>query len=42
MPQQNAEDYAAEILRQANPIDPIGQRYQGGTFASHDFTRSIT
>jgi uronate dehydrogenase len=42
VPQQNAEDYAAEILRQPNPIDPIGQRYQGGTFASHDFTRSIT
>lgn len=37
-PRQNAEDYAAEILARPNPVDAIGQRYQGGTFASHDFT----
>jgi len=37
-PRQNAEDYAAEILALPNPIDAIGQRYQGGTFASHAFT----
>jgi uronate dehydrogenase len=38
MPRQNAEDHAADILARPNPVDPIGQRYQGGTFASHDFT----
>lgn len=37
-PQQNSEDYAAEILRQPNPLDPVGQQYQGGSFASADFT----
>lgn len=38
-PMQNAEDYAAEILRQPNPLDATAQRYQGGSFASHDFGR---
>ncbi len=38
-PRQNAEDYAAEILRPPNPLDAIAQRYQGGSFASHDFGR---
>ncbi len=42
VPRQNAEDYAADIMREPNPIDPVGQRYQGGTFASHDHTRSAT
>lgn len=37
-PQQNAEDCAAEILPQPNPLDSIAQRYQGGSFASMDFT----
>jgi uronate dehydrogenase len=37
-PKQNAEDFAAEILRQPNPLDAIGQRYQGGSFASFDYT----
>lgn len=37
-PRQNAEDYAAEILGQPNPLDPVAQRYQGGSFASFDFT----
>jgi len=37
-PVQNAEDYAAEILKQENPLDSIAQRYQGGSFASVDFT----
>ena len=37
-PRQNAEDYAAEILRQKNPLDPIAQRYQGGAFVTIDFT----
>jgi uronate dehydrogenase len=38
-PKQNAEDYAAEILRQQNPLNATAQRYQGGSFASHDFGR---
>jgi uronate dehydrogenase len=37
-PVQNAEDYSAEILKQENPLDPIAQQYQGGSFASVDFT----
>lgn len=37
-PKQNAEDYAAEILPQTNPLDATAQRYQGGSFASYDFT----
>ncbi|WP_322014711.1 NAD(P)-dependent oxidoreductase [Paraburkholderia sp. J12] len=36
--QQNAEDYAVEILKQPNPLDAVGQRYQGGGFASIDYT----
>lgn len=38
VPRQNSEDYAAEILRQRNPLDEVGQRHQGGSFASFDFT----
>jgi uronate dehydrogenase len=37
-PRQNAEDHAAEILRQKNPLDPIAQQYQGGQFVTIDFT----
>lgn len=37
-PKYNAEDYAHEILAKANPIDAVGQRYQGGSFSSIDFT----
>ncbi|MFD1561392.1 NAD-dependent epimerase/dehydratase family protein [Paraburkholderia silviterrae] len=37
-PQQNAEDYAAEILAKENPLDALAQLYQGGSFASIDFT----
>ena len=37
-PRQNAEDYAAEILAQPNPLDATAQRFQGGSFASQDFT----
>lgn len=37
-PTQNAEDYAAEILRLPNPLDPVAQRYQGGGFVSIDYT----
>lgn len=38
-PTQNAEDYAAEILAKPNPISSTGQLYQGGSFASFDFSR---
>ncbi|HEV7912952.1 MAG TPA: NAD(P)-dependent oxidoreductase [Albitalea sp.] len=38
-PTQNAEDWAAEILEQPNPLDPIAQRYQGGGFVTMDYTR---
>jgi uronate dehydrogenase len=38
-PTQNAEDYAAEILAKPNAMDAVGQRYQGGSFASFDFSR---
>lgn len=38
-PRQNAEDYAAEVLAKPNPISAIGQRFQGGSFASFDFSR---
>jgi uronate dehydrogenase len=37
-PVQNSEDFAADILRQENPLDAVGRRYQGGSFASFDFT----
>jgi uronate dehydrogenase len=37
-PLQNAEDYAAEILAKTNPLDATAQKYQGGSFASFDFT----
>src|SRR5947209_10387357 len=37
-PQQNAEDYAAEILAKPNPLSELAQRYQGGSFAAHAFT----
>jgi uronate dehydrogenase len=37
-PVQNAEDYAEEVLRQPNPLDPVAQRYQGGGFVTIDFT----
>jgi uronate dehydrogenase len=37
-PTQNAEQWAAEILAQPNPLDPVAQRFQGGAFASMDYT----
>lgn len=37
-PRQNAEDYAGEIVGKPNPLDPIAQRHQGGSFASIDYT----
>jgi len=37
-PVQNSEDYAAEILRQPNPLDPVAQQFQGGSFTTMDYT----
>ncbi len=37
-PRQNSEAFAAEILRQPNPLDPIAQQYQGGAFVTIDYT----
>jgi uronate dehydrogenase len=37
-PRQNSEDFADEILRQPNPLDPVAQQYQGGQFVTIDFT----
>ena len=37
-PAQNAEDFAAEILAQPNPVSGVGRQYQGGSFASADYT----
>jgi len=37
-PTQNAEDYAADILRQTNPLDPIARTFQGGGFVTIDYT----
>jgi uronate dehydrogenase len=37
-PVQNSEDFAPEIMRQQNPLDAIGQQFQGGSFASFDYT----
>ena len=39
-PKQNAEDYAAEILKQPNPLDPVAQKFQGGAFVTIDYTPS--
>ncbi|HSF46858.1 MAG TPA: NAD(P)-dependent oxidoreductase, partial [Burkholderiales bacterium] len=37
-PRENAEDYAEEILKRPNPLDPTAQKYQGGAFVTLDFT----
>ena len=37
-PQQNAEDYAAEILSRDNPLDPVARRHQGGSFVPMNYT----
>jgi uronate dehydrogenase len=37
-PQQDSEAFADEILAMPNPLDPVAQRFQGGSFVSIDFT----
>ena len=41
-PTQNAEDYAAQVLARPNPLDALGQRYQGGSFVGIDYSRDDT
>jgi uronate dehydrogenase len=37
-PTQNAEDWAASILVQPNPLDPVARQFQGGAFVTIDYT----
>jgi len=37
-PKQDSEEFAADMLKQPNPLDPIAQQYQGGGFVTVDFT----
>jgi uronate dehydrogenase len=37
-PTQTADDWAAEILPQPNPLDAVAQRFQGGGFVTIDYT----
>jgi len=37
-PVQDAERWAAELLQQPNPLDPVARRFQGGQFVSSDYT----
>ncbi|SOF01640.1 uronate dehydrogenase [Burkholderia sp. OK233] len=41
-PTQDAEAYAEEILARPNPLDALGQRYQGGSFVGIDYSRDDT
>ncbi|WP_454827924.1 NAD-dependent epimerase/dehydratase family protein [Paraburkholderia xenovorans] len=38
-PTQNAEVYAEDILARPNPLDALGQRFQGGGFVGIDYSR---
>ncbi len=38
-PVQNPEDFAQEILKRPNPLDPVAQQHQGGSFVSMNYTR---
>ena len=37
-PVENAEQFASEILKQPNPLDPVAQTFQGGPFVTMDYT----
>jgi uronate dehydrogenase len=37
-PTENAEDWAADILKQPNPLDAHAQQFQGGQFVTMDYT----
>ncbi|WGR73728.1 MULTISPECIES: hypothetical protein [unclassified Bradyrhizobium] len=36
-----AEDFAAEIFKQPNPLDSLAQSYQGGAVVALDFTPEV-
>jgi len=38
-PTQDAEDFADEVLARPNPLDALGQRFQGGSFVGIDYSR---
>lgn len=38
-PTQDAEAFADEILARPNPLDALGQRFQGGSFVGIDYSR---
>ena len=38
-PTQDAEACAAEVLARPNPLDTLGQRFQGGSFVGINYTR---
>lgn len=37
-PTQDAEQWAAEVLAQPNPLDPVARRFQGGAFVPMNYT----
>lgn len=41
-PQNNAESDAERILTQPNPLDPVAQQFQGGSFVTIDYTPPAT
>lgn len=38
-PAQDSEIYAAEVLKLPNPLNAIAQKFQGGGFVTHDYSR---
>jgi uronate dehydrogenase len=38
-PQGRSEDFAAQVLAHEEPADPIGDRLQGGSYCTQEFTR---
>ena len=36
-PASRAEDFAAQVLAVAEPADPVGDRFQGGTYCTQEF-----
>ena len=39
-PEFQSEDFAAQILARNEPIDPVAERFQGGTFCAAEYTKS--
>ncbi len=40
-PQDDAEDYAKEVLAKESKEDVIGDRYHGGPFCSEEYTKDV-